>query len=367
MESNRTRRAFLSYLATGTAAGLGGCSVFGAGDEPATGRTSTPTGNRPAANASAPADMEDVYVRLYEEVVESVVLVRVPGGGLGSGFRYGDEHVVTNYHVVTDAETVEVRYARGQVATGEVVGTDSYSDLAVVRPESQPEYAGRLPLHPEEPAIGQRVAVVGSPYGLEGSMTNGIVSGVDRVVPSPQGEFEIPNAIQTDAPVNPGNSGGPLVNLDAEVLGVVNAGGGENIAFAISAALVERVVPTLISEGAYDHPYLGIDTVDVTPAVARANDLDRTSGVLVTDVAGGSPAAGVLQPSTDTEQVDGFQVPVGGDIVLSLGDHPVESPRDLRSTLELNATPGQPIQLSLRRDGERMAVSVEVGALEQFR
>lgn len=332
----------------------------GAGTNPGPSPTSGSTGRNREGD-------ESVYTRVYRETVGSVVLVRAPGGGLGSGFVYDREHVVTNYHVVTDNEHVDVQFSRGASVTGAVVGTDSYSDLAVVRPESQPEYAGRLPLHPEEPAIGQRVAVVGSPYGLEGSMTNGIVSGVDRVVPSPQGEFEIPNAIQTDAPVNPGNSGGPLVNLDAEVLGVVNAGGGENIAFAISAALVERVVPTLISEGAYDHPYLGIDTVDVTPAVARANDLDRTSGVLVTDVAGGSPAAGVLQPSTDTEQVDGFQVPVGGDIVLSLGDHPVESPRDLRSTLELNATPGQPIQLSLRRDGERMAVSVEVGALEQFR
>lgn len=366
----RTRRGCLSLIASSVTASLAGCSnVADVGDETATPATETRATTPPPANpnASVSGDLPPVYVDLYNQIVGSVVLIRVPNGGLGSGFHYDKTHVVTNYHVVTDADTVEIKYAHGETITGQVLGTDRYSDLAVVRVKQRPNYADPLPLHPDDPKIGRRVATIGSPYGLSESMTNGIVSGVDRVVPSPQGNFTIPNAIQTDAPVNPGNSGGPLVNLDGDVLGVVNSGGGENIAFAISAALVERVVPAILRTGEYNHPFLGLDTIEVTPIVARANDLAKPRGVLVTHIVEGSPAADVLQASTDTKRVAGFEVPVDGDVILSIAGQKITAPKQIRSYLELHASPGQTIQISIVRDGNEQTVSVEVATLERFK
>lgn len=375
MGDKQTRRNYLQLLGTTGAALFAGCS-----NDPPTGdgtTTAGPTTTRDGGSAATPttatespnpdpsAEFEDVFVELYDQTVGSVVAIRVSGGGLGSGFVYDQNYIVTNYHVVTDANTVEIQYARGQSTTGQVVGTDQYSDLAVVDAAQRPEYANPLTPQPEEPEIGTRVAAIGSPYGLEGSMTNGIVSGVNRLVPSPSANFRIPNAIQTDAPVNPGNSGGPLVNLDGEVLGVVNSGGGENIAFAISAALVERVVPTIIQTGEYNHPYIGVSLAEVTSTVARANNLDRPRGVLVTSVAEGVPAGDVLQGSTGTTRVNGFRVPTGGDIILSVEDQRIDSPRDLLTYLELNASPGETVQFTILRNGQRRTVSVELIARER--
>ncbi|WP_101294063.1 S1C family serine protease [Halegenticoccus soli] len=364
-----TRRRYLG-LAAAVAAGTAGCS--GSGEtvgQTGTNATADRTGPATADNGANASSGEgtangegSVYTRLYREIVGSVVQIRAPGGGLGSGFVYGEEHVVTNYHVVTDADRVDVLYSRGQSVTGTVVGTDAYSDLAVVRVRNRPDYAAPLPLAETEPQIGTEVAVIGSPFGLEGSLTSGIVSGVDRLIPSPAADFRIPNAIQTDASVNPGNSGGPLVNLDGVVQGVVNSGGGENIAFAISAPLVRRVVPALIRRGRYRHPYLGVQLIDVTEAVARANDLRRARGLLVVGVLPGAPAEGELRGSDSTAQVDGFSVPTGGDVVLAVDGRRIESVQDFYSYLALNASPGETITLTVLRDGERRQVRVELGA-----
>ena len=357
----------LSGLSTGSPEnGTTGAVGTTPGNTEAAGTPTATESPTPSAEDSATEDFSDAFVELYDEIVGSVVAIQVPGGGLGSGFVYDGNYIVTNYHVVTDADTVEVQYARGESATGQVVGTDPESDLAVVRVAERPDYAEPLALHTEVPEIGTPVAVVGSPYGLQGSMTNGIVSGVDRLVPSPNADFQIPNTIQTDAPANPGNSGGPLVNLDREVLGVVNSGGGDNIAFAISAALVERVVSAIIETGEYDHPFIGVSLTDVTPTVAEANDLGRPRGLLVTSVAEGAPAADVLRGSTDTTRVDDFRVPVGGDVILSVGGRKVDSPSELLSYLELNASPGETVQFTILRDGRKRTVSVELVAREQF-
>jgi S1-C subfamily serine protease len=390
MADERTRRNFLGLAGAAGTALLAGCSSGSSADTPEDGTTTaggttpgdtdatgTPTATEtpattdspsPEAEGSATADegFSDAFVELYDEVIGSVVAIQVPGGGLGSGFVYDGDHVVTNHHVVTDAGTVEVQYAQGESATAEVVGTDPESDLAVVRAAGRPDYAEPLALHAEEPEVGTRVAAVGSPYGLEGSMSTGIVSGVNRLVPSPNGEFRIPNTIQTDAAVNPGNSGGPLVNLDREVLGVVNSGGGDNIAFAISAALVERVVSGIIENGEYDHPFIGVGLADVTPTVARANDLEQARGLLVTSVADGVPAADVLQGATGTTTVNGFRVPTGGDVILAAGGEPVGSARELLAYLELNASPGEAVEFTILRDGEERTVSVELVAREEF-
>lgn len=366
MDERRTRRDFLGTVSAAGAAALAGCSDALSGAAETT-RSPESTAATDTPNASSPEEFEDAFVELYDRTVGSVVAIRVPGGGLGSGFVYEGNHVVTNYHVVTDADTVEVQYARGQSVTGRIVGTDRHSDLAVVRAERRPGYASPLPLHTAEPEIGTPAAAIGSPYGLEGSMTSGIVSGVNRLVPSPSADFRIPNTIQTDVPVNPGNSGGPLVNLNEEVLGVVNSGGGDNIAFAISAALVERVVPAIIQTGEYNHPFVGVDLVDVTPAVAEANGLQRTDGVLVTKVVENTSAAGILQGSTGTERVNGFTVPTGGDVILSIGGRQIESPREFLSYLELQGSPGETVQLTIIRDGRKRTVSVELSSRERVR
>ena len=372
-DGSSTRRGFLGALGAAAAAGLAGCSASdaapqanGAGTSPDGGTTTSPNGGAGATPAGADGEGASVFTQVYRQTIGSVVQIMVPNGGLGSGFVYDANHVVTNYHVVTTHERVQVQFARGESVTGRVVGTDQYTDLAVVRVENKPDYATPLSLVNEEPAIGTRVAAIGSPYGLDGSLTHGIVSGVNRLVPSPNASFSIPNAIQTDAPVNPGNSGGPLMNLDGEVLGVINSGGGNDIAFAISAPMTQKVVSALIKDGVYRHPFLGVSLVDVTEAVARANNLDRARGLLVRDVVSGSPAEGVLQPSTRTTRVSGFQVPVGGDVIVSVNGHQISSRQELLSYLELNTTPGETVKLGIIRNGKRRTVTVTVGARREF-
>jgi S1-C subfamily serine protease len=162
--------------------------------------------------------------------------------------------------------------------------------------------------------------------------------------------FTIPDTVQTDAAINPGNSGGPLVDADGRVVGVNRAKGGDNIGFAVSAAVLARVVPALIAEGGYDHPYLRVRTLDVSPSVARANGLDEPRGVLVVDVAEG-PAEGVLHGSRTTRRFDGVEVPIGGDVILAVDGEPTDSHEALLRHLLLEAEPGQAVELRLLRRG----------------
>ncbi|MFC4358373.1 S1C family serine protease [Halobium salinum] len=375
-ERHISRRRLLGGVGTALAVGVAGCggtsgsgtngssaNATGTGSENATTSAAATEGNRTSA-ADATAGEEDVYTQLYESVVGSIVLLRTPEGSQGSGWLYDGEHVVTNHHVIAGADAVSVQFSQGESVRGRVVGTDPRADLGVVRVGSKPDYADPLDLAESEPPVGTKVAVVGSPYGLQGSLTTGVVSGVDRLVPSPaESDYRIPNGIQTDAAVNPGNSGGPLVGLDGTVLGVVNSGGGENIAFAISAPLTRKVVAALVDEGRYSHPTLGLTLLPVTDVVAEANGLDRTRGLLVARVAEGSPAAGTLQPATGTEQVAGFEVPVGGDVILAVGGEQVSTRQEFSEYLELQTTPGETVTLTVLRDGERRDVEVEAGAL----
>ena len=368
-----TRRGYLGLAAAATA-GLAGCSATGdsesAGETAAqaqqgsattgTGTPTTASGTQNTeANASTASesesgtDTESVYTQVYRETIGSVVSIRVtsPGGqrgGQGSGFVYDPRHVVTNAHVVGEAERVEIGFDRGATRTGRVVGRDLRADLAAVRVERRPDYATPLSLVEEEPAVGTQVAAIGNPFGLDGSMTAGIVSAVDRLIPSPQGRgVRIPNGIQTDAPVNPGNSGGPLVNLDGVVVGVINSGGGENIAFAISAPYVRKVVSALISEGEYEHPYMGVSLVPVTPGLAREESLRNTRGLFVREVLSGSPSDGTLR---------------AGDVLLAVDGTRVGSREALSSYLELETSPGDTVTLTVRRNGERRQVDLTLGA-----
>jgi S1-C subfamily serine protease len=241
-----------------------------------------------------------------------------------------------------------------------VVGSDPYSDLATIRVSNRPAYASPLPLIEGEPVVGQEVVVIGNPFGLSGTATAGIVSGINRSIPGPTG-YSIPDAIQTDAALNPGNSGGPMVSLDGEVIAVVNSGGGENVGFGISAPLVRRVVPALIEDGEYEHSYMGVTLRTVTPAIAAANDLDEARGVIVVDVFDGGPSDGVLRPSDETAFVDGEAVPVGGDVILAMAETDLSTVEDLSSFLALRTSPGEEIDLTVSRDGQRRTVELELG------
>jgi serine protease Do len=337
--------------------------------------TSTANGVGSTGAGSSTTNTSSKYTRVYQQTIDSVVSIRSVGrsnqGGLGSGFVYritnetgnGTGYIVTNAHVVGGAETIGVKFRRQAVwRTGTVIGKDVYTDLAVIKVSDPPSFTDALPLATRQPAPGQKVVALGNPYGLTGTITHGIVSAVNRTMPSGAG-FPIPDTIQTDAPINPGNSGGPLVTLQGKVIGVNRATreNSENIGFAISADMVRQVVPALINRSEYNHAYLGTRTRHVTQPIAAANNLSTTRGVMVLAVKNGSPADGVLQPVTGFEQIRGGRVPVGGDIILKIENTSISSRPSLLSYLMLHTRPGETVSLTILRDGNRMTVQVTLG------
>jgi len=348
--NSTTRRNILLTAGTVLTAGLAGCSTLQS------------TSDREPEHESDTVESERADLstseRIYQQTIDSVVLIETDGQG--TGFVYDKEHVVTNAHVTGSVTEAEVRFNEGGWSTAEVIGTDVHSDLAVLSVAEIPDVAEPLSFTDDPVRVGKKVLAIGNPYSLNGTMTSGIVSGVDRSIPSPSG-FEIPNAIQTDAPVNPGNSGGPLVNADGEVVAVINSGGGDNIGFGISAALTQRVVPRLIETGKYDHSYLGIGFATVTPAIAEANGFSQARGLQVVRIDDGGPSDGILQPSTEVEYVGGQRVRSGGDIILSIDNQSLMTGEDLGSYLALQTRPGDTVELRIIRDGAEQRVQVELG------
>ncbi|WP_408959278.1 S1C family serine protease [Natrinema sp. 74] len=305
------------------------------------------------------------YAQLYNRTIDSIVQIQTVRG-LGSGFVFdlnednGTSYVVTNEHVVNESGIVGVRFSQGELRTGRVVGATAYADLAVVRVNETPAYVESLPVATGMPRPGERVAALGSPFGLESTITSGIVSGVNRTMPTQTGT--LPNTIQTDAPINPGNSGGPLVLCgNGTVAGVNRAGGGENIGFAISASLVNQIVPELIQNGTYEYPYLGIRPAPLTRSIVAANDLNVTSGVYVAGVLRGSPASDALQGPTGFEIVNRQRVPVGGDVIVGIDNQSVETREELLGYILTETRPGETVDMTVIRDGERQTVSVTLG------
>ncbi|NGM69575.1 PDZ domain-containing protein [Natronolimnobius sp. AArcel1] len=315
---------------------------------------------------------EAQYADVYEETIDNVVLVTVGGPnedgdvpedapeGMGSGFILEDGYVVTNEHVVTDATDVELQFRDEQWATASVIGTDSHSDLAILEIDGDaPDAVDGLSFVDETPTIGQEVLALGNPLGFDASITQGIVSGVDRSLPSPTG-FSIPAAIQTDAALNPGNSGGPLVTLEREVAGIVFAGASQTIGFAIAAQLADRVVPDLIDDGEYAHPYMGVGVLPVDPVIAEANDLEEPQGVLVMDVEPDGPAGGVFDAADDGAVTGDTVVPTGGDVIVAIDDEPIPNQDRLSSFLALETAPGDTVSVEIIRDGDSETVDLEL-------
>jgi S1-C subfamily serine protease len=372
---------------------------------------------------------------LFERAEKSVVQVTTTSGagepssfrsGIGSGFVYNDDGlIVTNYHVIAptvrlsselvqgegnDGVDINVAFEDGTIYQATLVGADRFSDIAVIDiPEDAKNRLVPLPIgNSSELRVGQQVVAIGNPFGLSGSMTEGIVSGLGRLIPSseeeqlppfpdgtplppPQdpfnpeaplqppldevpplspgnpeqelreaqrrGSFSIPDIIQTDAPINPGNSGGPLLDLRGEVIGMNTAifsstGESAGVGFAIPSNTLKKVVPALISSGVYQHPWLGISGTDVTPEIADALGLSEAKGFLVTDITSESPAdkAGI-RGGYKIDNINGREIALGGDIIVAIDNNTVRKIDDILSYLEREKTVGDQVRLTVLRGG----------------
>ena len=292
---------------------------------------------------------------------------------LGSGFAVlynGSSYIVTNFHVVDGVSNISATFSDGNAYRATVVGTDKYSDIAVLSisaPTSEYVYLTLAGLT-NAPVVGEPVYAIGNPFGLSGSMTFGIVSQTGRTITeSTSTSISIPDIIQFSAPINPGNSGGPLLNSDGLVIGITTAtvSNSQGLGFAIPASTIVRELPSLISRGSYSqHPYLGIAGADMDLQLALAQKANATYGVLVQAVSAGSPAAAAgIKAGTAMATVEGSQYVIGGDIIVSVNGVKVLNQDGLSAYLEENAAAGQTIQLGILRSGSLVAVSVTLGSL----
>ena len=273
---------------------------------------------------------------------------------LGSGFIYNDKgYIVTNNHVVENAKVVDVTFINGDRYTANVTGTDAFSDLAVIKiNENTTTIPKSLVVgNSSKLRVGDQVVAIGNPFGLESSMTTGIVSQIGRLLSVDERGFSIPNAIQTDALINPGNSGGPLLNMKGEVIGVNTAGifpGG--IGLAVPSDTVLRIIPVLMEEKNYTHPWLGVTGNTLTADIAKREKVDRTvKGVIIDTIVKNSSAdlAGL-----NGSNINEYGEKRGGDIITALDGKPIIKMEDLISYLELNKAVNDNATLSVYRDGE---------------
>jgi S1-C subfamily serine protease len=319
---------------------------------------------------------------LYEEVKDAVVVIRgltVEYDGFGrayysqvqgSGFVYdfnGQMVVITNYHVVKDAVNITVTFINGNGYAATVLGSDPYADLAVLSTDApQSDYSTLEIVDSATLQVGDPVIAVGNPYGLAGSMTTGIVSALGRTITEEMsGAYPIANVIQMSAPINSGNSGGPLLNYQGQVVGITTAivSDSQGLGFAIPSSTVLREIESLITEGGYDqHPWLGASGTDMTYEIAKEMGVDVTYGWLVAQVTSGGPAdeAGI-QGGTRQTAFAGEYIVVGGDIITALNGTRIKGIDDLSTFLEENTTPDQTIDVTVIRNGETMTLQLTLG------
>ncbi|MBF8284767.1 MAG: putative S1B family peptidase [Anaerolineales bacterium] len=353
------------------------CNLFTLTPPPALTPAALPTSAPPPTAAAPPvtASEEQLLIDLYQRVNPSVVAILVEdqtGGALGTGFVIDTEgHVVTNFHVVEGAQQIEVDFPSGFKTRGQVLGTDADSDLAVIKMDTLPEQLIPVPLgDSDQVQVGQRVVAIGNPFGLSGTMTIGIVSGLGRTLQSVRttesGAFSAPDIIQTDAAINRGNSGGPLLNLQGEVIGVNKAlesetGFNAGIGFAVASNTVKQVVPYLIKDGKFVYPYLGIRALDELSLSAQERlKLPQASGAYVTSVVPGGPSdqAG-LQADSASETAADFNG--DGDLIIAIDGRAVRVFSNLLSYLVNHTRPGQAVTLTVLRGGEKVDVKVTLG------
>jgi 2-alkenal reductase len=313
---------------------------------------------------------EEALTTLYERVSPGVVALLVASdtsAASGSGFVIDmDGHIVTNFHVVEGATEIQVNFPSGVKTRGEVIGTDTDSDIAIVKVDVDPKW-----LHPvalgdsSDLKVGQIVVAIGNPFGLNSTMTTGIISSLGRTLESintaESGQtFTAGGIIQTDAAINPGNSGGPLLNLNGEVIGInrairtfsvtdSNEPANSGIGFAISVNILKRVAPALIADGDYEYPYLGISSMPEMPLeIAEELGLERAIGSVVTSIVSGGPG-----------NAAGLEV---GDVILEINDEEVFTFGNLIAYLFTETSAGDTVNLTVLRDGEMIQIDLVLGA-----
>jgi S1-C subfamily serine protease len=359
--------------------------------QPPVARTDSAPGNVAAVPAApvaqaAPGDQAgnpyDTVIQVYRNSRPSVVTVISsvvqPGfrsdpqpAGTGSGFMIDERgYILTNNHVVEEANKLEIALANGTTLPAELVGRDARFDLAVIKANIPQDQLRVMTLGDSDLVqVGEQAIAIGNPYGLEGTVTSGIVSSRRPVVSEPGGgDGVLVNAIQTDTSINPGNSGGPLLNARGEVIGVntlglMPNGGQTGLNFAIPINNARRILPDLLNSGSYAHPFVGIGSAEITPQIASTLSLPVQEGLLVQTVEPTSGAARAgLRGGSQPREVGSRQVAAGGDIIVTIDNQRVRRPEDFIAYLELNKKAGETVTLTIIRDGQQRDVQVTLGA-----
>ena len=314
------------------------------------------------------------FIELFENTESGVVSISVQknngievssiqfnNDAVGSGFVYDRQgHIITNNHVIRDAQKIIVTFTNGHSYNAEVVGADPSTDLAVIKIDDVDGDSMPNPLSLGQSSkikVGEQIAAIGNPFGLSGSMTSGIVSQIGRLLPSESSGFSIPDMIQTDAAINPGNSGGPLLNMYGQVVGINTAilsATGEfiGVGFAVPSDTASKIVPSLIESGKYDHPWIGITSSDVDPDLAEILGLQDTKGVMIITIVTDSPADNAdLRGSDQTKIIDGTEYLIGGDVIVSVDGKEVRKIEDILIHLQREKSVGDAIELEVIRAG----------------
>jgi S1-C subfamily serine protease len=303
-------------------------------------------------------------IEIFEKAEPGVVRVNIQKnqtenevGGVGSGFVFDKKgHIITNAHVIDDATKTIVTFLDGRSYNAEIIGIDESTDIGVIKVNADLKLLHPLSLGDSSNLkVGETITAIGNPFGLSGSMTSGIISQMGRLLPSDSG-FSIPDVIQTDAAINPGNSGGPLLNMRGEIIGINTAiqsttGEFTGVGFAIPSQTVVKIVPTLISEGEYKHPWIGISGRDIDPDTANILELKDTLGFLIITVVEDSPAfdAGLIG-SNKTIEVESREYSVGGDIITAVDGIDIRKIDDILIHLQRVKTVGDEMVLEILRD-----------------
>jgi S1-C subfamily serine protease len=339
------------------------------------------------SSATSSSSLPEVFQRVENSVVQItstrsnpnqlIIINGIPATGrstaLGSGFVYDNQgHVITNHHVVADADKADVTFTDGNTYSAKVIGKDPNSDLAVLQitDNFSEEKVVPIPMaNSSNVRTAEQVLAIGNPFGLSGTITTGIVSQQGRLLPNPDTGFSIPNTIQTDAAINPGNSGGPLLNIRGEVIGMNTAifsrtGAYSGVGFAVPSNTIAKEVPSLIKDGTYVHPWLGISGGKLTPNLAKAAGLPANyKGVVVGSVQAGSPAekAGIKGLTQD----DNNGATHIGDIITAIDGHPTSQIDDIINYIESHKNVGGPVKLTINRDGKVTDLTLTLQARPQ--
>jgi putative serine protease PepD len=363
--------ALAAALAIGAGAGAVIYSVVASPDSKTVVRQVAVSDSEPTANAES-LTIGEIYRRAHKGVVEITVTsgassdLQQQQRGQGSGFVYdSDGNIVTNEHVVEGAETVSVRFWNGDTYTARVVGTDPSTDLAVIKVVDVPESI-LTPIEVGDSSkvlVGDGVVAIGSPFGLEETVTSGIVSALHRQMQAPN-NFTINDSIQTDAAINHGNSGGPLLNSRAQVIGVnaqikSDGGGSDGVGFAIPSNTVRSIASQLIASGKVEHAYLGVQVDEIPGTVA--SELGLVEGVEVVEVLPNTPAAKAqLKEATGTKIVDGDLYNTGGDVITAIDGQEITTSEELQRAIDTHK-PGDTIEVEVWRAGDTHTVEIELG------